>query len=173
MENQQLTTKEKTELVETMALKIANESPELNDLTTGQLEQIAKIVITQNLTNELNLKSKIANIDYKLEKSIFLTQASKTGSEHTQTSYLKSLIALEKYTGKNNINLLLMTPGQADDFIYSLKGSPNSIRLTVAGISAFYSYLERRYSIIKNPIRGTKARPGVKTVKEIEIPEEI
>jgi integrase len=66
-----------------------------------------------------------------------------------------------------------MTPGQADDFIYSLKGSPNSIRLTVAGISAFYSYLERRYSVIKNPIRGTKARPGVKTVKDIEIPSEI
>jgi integrase len=45
--------------------------------------------------------------------------------------------------------------------------------LIVAGISAFYSYLERRYSVIKNPIRGTKARPGVKTVKEIEIPNEI
>jgi hypothetical protein len=51
---------------------------------------------------------------------------------------LKSLIVLEKYAKKNNINILLMTPGQADDFIYSLQGSPNSIRLTVAGISAFY-----------------------------------
>jgi site-specific recombinase XerD len=125
------------------------------------------------LTNELSLKAKVANIDYKKEKGIFLMTASKTGSEYTQTSYLKSLIILEKYVKKNNINILLITPGQADDFIYSLKGSPNSIRLTVAGISAFYSYLERRYSVIKNPIRGTKARPGVKTVKEIEIPSEI
>ncbi|GHU12497.1 hypothetical protein FACS1894161_0860 [Spirochaetia bacterium] len=33
--------------------------------------------------------------------------------------------------------------------------------------------MERRYSVIKNPIRGTKARPGVKTVKEIEIPNDI
>jgi hypothetical protein len=88
------------EIVETMALKIATESPELKDLTTEQLEQIAKIVITQNLTNELNTKSKIANIDYKKEKTIFLMQASKTGSEYTQSSYLKSLIILEKYTNK-------------------------------------------------------------------------
>ena len=60
-----------------MALKIANESPELNDLTTEQLEQIAKIVITQNLTNELNIKAKLANIDYKKEKALFLMIASK------------------------------------------------------------------------------------------------
>jgi site-specific recombinase XerD len=125
------------------------------------------------LTNELNLKSKIANIDYRKERDIFLMTASRTGSEYTYTSYLKSLITLEKYAKKNGINILLMTPGQADDFIYSLKGSPNSVRLTVAGISAFYSYLERRYSVIKNPIRGTKARPGVRTVKEIEIPNDI
>jgi site-specific recombinase XerC len=156
-----------------MAVKIANESPELKELTTEQLEQIAKIVITQNLTNELNTKSKIANIDYKKEKTMFIMMASKTGSEYTQSSYLKSLITLEKYAKKNDLNILIITPGQIDDFIHSLKGSPNSIRLTVAGISAFYSYLERRYSVIKNPIRGTKARPGVKTVKDIEIPTDI
>jgi integrase len=83
------------------------------------------------------------------------------------------LIILEKYTRKNDINILLITPGQIDDFIHSLKGSPNTIRLTVAGISSFFSYLERRYSVIQNPIRGTKARPGVRTVKEIEIPTDI
>jgi hypothetical protein len=75
------------EIVETMALKIATESPELKDLTTEQLEQIAKIVITQNLTNELNMKAKIANIEYKREKSMFIMSASKTGSEYTQSSY--------------------------------------------------------------------------------------
>jgi site-specific recombinase XerD len=173
MENRQLTIKEKTELVESMALKIANESPELNDLTTEQLEQIAKIVITQNLTNELNIKAKLANIDYKKEKDLFIMIASKTGSEYTQSSYLKSLMVLETYCNKNGINILIMTPGQADEFIHSLDGSPNSIRLITAGISAFYSYLERHYSVIKNPIRGTKARPGVKAVKEIEIPTDI
>jgi site-specific recombinase XerD len=124
-------------------------------------------------TNELNTKVKLANIDYMKEKAIFLMTSSKTGSEDTKTAYLKALIILEKYCMKNDINILVITPGQIDDFIHSLNGSPNSVRLTVAGISAFYSYLERRYSVIKNPIRGTRARPGVKTVKEVEIPTEI
>ena len=158
--------------VEKIALKIANESPVLNDLTPEQLEQIAKIVITQNLTNELNNKAKIANIDYKKEKTIFLMQVSKSGSEYTQSSYFKAIKELERYTKKNNINILQLTPGQADDFIYSLEGSPNSKNLIIAGVSSFYSYLERRYSVIKNPIRGTKARPEKKAVKEIEVPNE-
>ena len=61
---------------------------------------------------------------------------------------------------------------EADDFIYSIPGSPNSKRLIIAAISSFYSYLERRYSSIKNPIRGTKARPIGKAVKKLEIPDE-
>jgi site-specific recombinase XerD len=159
--------------VEIMASRIANESPELSDLTSEQLEQIAKIVITQNLTNELNNKAKIANIKYKDERTIFIMQASRTGSDCTQSSYFKALKVLEKYCKKNNINLLQMSPGQADEFIYSLDGSPNSKNLVIAGVSSFYSFLERRYSVIKNPIRGTKARPAKKAVKEIEIPDEI
>jgi len=159
--------------VENIALKIANGSPTLNDLTTEQLEQIAKIVITQNLTAELSEKAKTAGIDYKMERSVFLMQASKTGSEHTQTSYLKALKQLERHTKKNGIDILRLTPGQADDFIYGLTGSPNTKSITIAGVSAFYSYLERRYSAIKNPIRGTKARPAKKTVRELEIPTEI
>ena len=158
--------------VENMALDIARNSPELNDLTDGQLEQIARIVITQNLTNELNIKSKIINIDYKMEKDIFLLQAGRTGSEYTQISYYKSLRKLEKYTNKNGLNILQLTPGQADDFIYSLTGSPNSKNLTISGVSSFYSYLERRHSVIKNPVRGTKARPVKKPAREIEIPGE-
>jgi site-specific recombinase XerD len=173
MDNRNLIIKEKNKAVENMALKIAEQSPELNDLTPEQLEQIAKLVITQNLTNELNNKAKIANIDYNTEKGIFLIQASRTGSNDTQRAYLKAILKLEKYTKKNGINILQMTPAQADDFIYSLDGSPHSKNLTIAGISSLYSYLERRYSVIKNPIRGTKSRPVKKAVKEIEVPSEI
>jgi site-specific recombinase XerD len=156
-----------------MAQKIANESPALSELTVEQLEQIAKIVITQNLTTELNNKAKIANINYKQEKSIFIMSSSRTGSEYTKISYLKSLRELERYTKKNGINILQLTPGQADDFIYNLTGSSNSKNLIIAGVSSFYSYLERRYSVIRNPVRGTKARPVKKPVKDIEIPTEI
>ena len=137
------------------------------------MEQIARIVMTQNLTAELHDKAKIANIDYRAEKTTFLMMASKTGSEHTQSSYLKALMMLERHTKKHDLNILQLTPGQADDFIYSLTGSPNTKSIVIAGVSAFYSYLERRYSVIKNPIRGTKARPTKKTVRELEIPSEI
>ena len=159
--------------VENMALRIANESPELKDLNQEQLEQIARIVITQNLTNELNNKSKIANIDLKKEKTLFLMQSSRTGSEYTKGSYFKAIKELEKYAKKNGLNILQLTPGQADDFIYSLTGSPNTKGLIIAGVSSFYSYLERRYSVIKNPIRGTKARPVKKPVRELEVPSEV
>ena len=163
----------KTNEVEKMAVKIANESPELNDLSAEQLEQIARLVITQNLTNELNLKSKIANINFKDEKTMFIMQSSRTGSEYTQSAYRQAIRELEKFTKKHGYNFFQLTPGQADDFIYSLSGSPNSKLLTIGGVSSFYSYLERRYSVIKNPMRGTRARPVKKTVKDIEIPSEI
>ena len=159
--------------VENMAMEIALNSPKLNELSREQLEQIAKIVITQNLTNELNLKSKLSGINYKMEKDIFLLQVSKSGSESTQYLYYRSLKLLEKYTNKNGINILQLTPGQADDFIYGLTGSPNSKNLIISGISSFYSYMERRHSVIKNPIRGTKSRPEKKPVNEIEIPSDI
>ena len=173
MTTENVLTKYENNEVEKTALKIANESPELNDLTAEQLEKIAQLVITQNLTAELNNKAKIANIDYKAEKTIFIMQSSKTGSEQTQIQYYKAICELERFTNKNSINILQLTPGQADDFIYSLEGSPNYKNLIIAGVSSFYSYLERRHSVIKNPIRGTKARPAKKSVRELEIPSEI
>jgi len=166
----QLTTNEK---VEKMIYNISHNSPELKDLTEEQLELLSKIVITQNLTNELSNLSKINQIDYKMERDIFLLQVSRTGSEYTQSSYYKSLQKLERYTKKNNINILLLTPGQVDDWIYTLTGSSNSKNLVIAGVSSFYSYLERRYSVIKNPVRGTRSRPVKKPVREIEIPTDM
>jgi integrase len=158
--------------LETMALRIAKESPQLKDLNQEQLEQIAKIVITQRLTDKMNEMSNIADIDYRMEKEIFLKVSSKTNSMETKGLYREALTKLEKYCKKNDLNILSLNYAQLDDYIYSLEGSPNSKRLWIAGISAFYAFLERRYSSVKNPVRGTKARPASKPVKEIEIPED-
>jgi len=95
-----------------------------------------------------------------------------SGSESTQYSYFRSLKLLEKYTKKNGINILQVSPGQIDDFIYGLDGSSNTKNLIISGISSFYSYMERRYSVIKNPVRGTRSRPKKKPVREIEVPDE-
>jgi hypothetical protein len=158
--------------VETMALKIARESPELNDLNLEQLEAVAKIVITQRLTREMNDRANVAGIDYKTEKEVFLNSAGKTSSRYTKVSYSEALAEFEKYADKNGVNVFLMNHAQADDFILSLAGSPNGKRLTVAAVSSFYSFLERRHSTVKNPIRGTKARPTAKAVRELEVPDD-
>jgi len=152
--------------------KIAHDSPQLKDLNKAQLETIAKIVITQRLTKEMDDKANIADIDINTEINLFIKQAGRTASLSTKAVYREAIAILTRWARKNKINILLMTYAQADDFIYSLSGAPKSIRLKVAAISSFYSFLERRHSIVKNPIRGTKARPQDKTVKEIEIPND-
>jgi integrase len=42
--------------------------------------------------------------------------------------------------------------------------------LDVSAASSFFTWLERRHAGIKNPFRGTKARPAKKAVKKIAIP---
>jgi integrase len=68
-----------------------------------------------------------------------------------------------------------LTPALADDFIYSLRGerSAASIRLDVSSASSFYTWLERRHTEIRNPFRGTKARPAKKAAKKIAVPSAI
>jgi hypothetical protein len=124
--------------VEALVFKLATESPELKDLNPEQLEQIAKIVITKRLTEELDSRAKVANIDYRMERDIFLKVTSKTNSRYTKGSYRSALDLLESFCRKNGIDMFLMTYAQADDFIYSLTGSPNSKRLKIASISSFY-----------------------------------
>jgi len=150
--------------------KIAKESPQLKDLNNEQLETIAKIVITQRLTKEMDEKANIADIDIGNEINLFIQQAGRTSSIYTKSIYRQAIATLLRYARKNQINILMMNYAQADDFIYSLTGAPKTIRLKIAAISSFYSFLERRHSAVKNPIRGTKARPLDKTVKPTEIP---
>ena len=156
--------------VDYIVQKIARESPSLKDLNNEQLETIAKIVITQRLTKEMDEKANIADIDLSNEISLFIQQAGRTKSISTKAVYREAIAILTRWARKNKIDILLMTYAQADDFIYSLSGAPKSIRLKVAAVSSFYSFLERRHSAVKNPIRGTKARPQDKTVKNLEIP---
>jgi site-specific recombinase XerD len=148
--------------------KIAKESPQLKDLNNEQLEQIAKIVITQRLTKEMDEKANIADIDIGNEINLFIQQG--TSSIYTKAIYRQAIATLTRWARKNQINILLMSYAQADDFVYSLTGAPKTVRLKIAAISSFYSFLERRHSAVKNPIRGTKARPPDKTIKPTEIP---
>ena len=124
--------------VQDMALRIAREAPTLADLNSDQLEQIARMVMAQRLTQELNTAATLAGIDYSNEKETFLNNAGTTDSKHTRRGYSSALARLEAYAERAKISPLELTPARADDFIYSMKGeaSPSTIRGNVAACSS-------------------------------------
>jgi len=158
--------------VQDMAMRIAREAPTLADLNSEQLEQIARMVMAQRLTQELHNAVNLAGIDYQAERDTFLNNAGSSGSKHTRRGYGAALARLEAYAERAKISPLELSPARADDFIYSLKGeaAAASIRRDVAACSSFFTWLERRHEGIKNPFRGTKARPALKAEKDLEIP---
>ena len=156
-----------------MAMRIKEEAPTLAALTPEQLEQIAKLVITQRLTTELNTAVDLAGIDWQKEKESFLDF---TQSKHTRRAYAAALLWLEEWTNKKGVNPLELTASHADRFIHDMKAegkAANSTRRDIAAVCAFYSFLERDTDgKIKNPVRGTKQRPKKENKKEIVVPSE-
>jgi site-specific recombinase XerD len=158
---------------EEIAIWIKQKEPSLKDLNAEQMERISEWLVFQRKVNELNAKVDLAGIDWVTERETFLTNASKTNSVHTYTAYSKALNRLEAYAKRMGINPLSLTPAQADDFIYAMKAeerAPATIRKDAAACSSFFTFLERRHAGIKNPFRGTKARPPKKDVRKTEIP---
>ena len=153
-----------------MALRIKQEAPNLADLSPDQLEMIAKLVMTQRLTQELNTAVNLAGIDWNEKRETFLSD---TRSEHTRRAYAAALVKLESWANRENINPLELTAETADQFIRALKAERKSAATTrrdIAAISAFYSFLERYHAAVKNPVRGTKIRPPQESKKETITP---
>jgi len=72
----------------------------------------------------------------------FLLNASRTGSWSTIRAYVYGLCRLEDWTDRHGLEVLELTPRQADECIYSLRArdlAPASIRLDAAAASAFFS----------------------------------
>jgi site-specific recombinase XerD len=156
--------------VHDMAMMIAREAPTLADLNGEQLEQIARLVITQRLTNELHTASNLAGIDWHTKRETFLSDAK---SEHTRRAYSAAMDKLEAWTNREGINPLELTAATADQFIREIKAHGKSAATTrrdIAAVSAFYTFLERYHAAIKNPIRGTRIRPAKENKKETVIP---
>jgi len=153
-----------------MAMRIKREAPALADLNNEQLEQIARIAMTQRLTAELNRRVDLAGIDWQKERDTFLSD---TKSPHTRRAYAAALGRLEAWASRENINPLEVNAVTADQFIRELKAGAKAAataRRDIAAISAFYTFLERYHSTIKNPVRGTKIRPRKENDKETVIP---
>jgi site-specific recombinase XerD len=157
-----------------MAIKIAKESPQLCDLNKDQLEAIAKICLTQRLTDELCKEVDIAGIDYQKEKSIFLMSVSKSNSEKTRTAYCYAIARLEQWCKNNNLKMLGLTFANADDYINYLRNKEGyangSVLLYARAASSFYNSLERRFASVKNPFRSSRALPNSSSTKIDMIP---
>ena len=153
-----------------MALRIKREMPTLADLNNEQLEHIAKLVIAQRLTAEMNTAVDLAGIDWKEQRDTFLGD---TKSPHTRRAYAAALGRLEAWATLKGLNPLALTTAEADQFIRFMKDegrSPASVRRDIAAVSAFYTWLERYHGAIKNPVRGTRIRPPNENKKETVIP---
>jgi integrase len=140
--------------------------------TQQQKVQAVQFAALLDTAQKMIVSANIIGIDYLEEKEIFLNSAGKSGSVHTQTGYRAALDRLDVWTAQQKINPLELTASQADDFIYSLRRgrSSASVRLDVSAASSFFTWLERRHTGIKNPFRGTKARPAIKSVRALSIP---
>ena len=138
----------------------------------AQRDQAVQFAALLSTAEKMILAANLIGIDYQAEKKTFLENAGHTQSQHTKKAYEASLGRLDAWAFRLKISPLEMSPMQADDFVYSLRGekAASSIRLDVAACSSFYTWLERRHTGIKSPFRGTKARPAKKAVRETVIP---
>ena len=144
-------------------------------LTQAELRKLAQAAIGQKLVSELSQAVDIAAVDYATERQTFLAHAGRSGSEHTRKAYAAALARLEEFANCQGLNILALTAKEADDFIYAQRSegrSPAAIRLDAAAASSFFTWLERRHAVIRNPFRGSKARPARKSVRKFAIPTE-
>ena len=141
--------------------------------TPEQKSQAVQFAALLDTAQKMIAAAGTAGIDYSAEKETFLNNAGRTGSEHTRAGYRAALGRLDTWAARQKINPLELTPAQADDFIYSLRTdrASSSVRLDISAASSFFTWLERRHAGIKNPFRGTKARPAEKSVKETIAPD--
>jgi site-specific recombinase XerD len=161
--------------VKKVAKKIATESPKLADLPEEDLEKLARVVVAEGLKDELRRAADLEKVDYLGEREKFVARSSRTGSQRTKQLYSDALDKLDAWCKKGGISTLELTPALADDWIESLKAegkAASSIRLMVAAGSSFWTWLERRHTELRNPFRGTRARPLNKPKRKLEIPTE-
>lgn len=150
---------------------LVKETPSLEDLGKDDLKAVAKAIVFDGLKESLRRKVEIERVDYPAKRQTFLDRCSRRSID-TRIAYTEALDLLDAWTARAGIHVLEMKGSHADAFIDSLVGSPSTVRLRVAAASSFFAYLERETDgRVKNPFRGTKARPGKRT-KEPVVPSE-
>lgn len=156
-----------------MARHIATGSPSLDDLAHDELAQVARDVVRHRLTRELDRKAVVAAIDYQAERETWLGLAK---SPHTARAYRTALDRLDEYARYIGKDALTLSPADVDDWTHSLtlEGySPASVRRNTAAASSFYTWLERRHADLRNPLRGSRARPAKAATRPMAVPSTV
>lgn len=156
-------------VVSSLVSFLVQQSPSLETLGKEELKHVARSVVFDALKDDLKTRVEFERIDYTEKKATFLARASKR-SIGTSKTYSSALDALEGWAKRSGLLVLALKPKDADAFIDSLEGASSTIRLKVAACSSFFTFLDRETEgRIRNPFRGTKARPKKQT-KEPEVP---
>jgi integrase len=150
---------------------LVEETPSLESLGRDELKSVAKAVVFDSLKDDLKRRVELGKIDYPAKRSLFLARHAKR-SKKTEATYRTALDLLDDWAERSGISVLDMKASHADAFIDSLEGSSSTIRLRVSGASSFFTFLERETEgRVRNPFRGTKARP-IKKTKAPVVPSE-
>jgi site-specific recombinase XerD len=161
------------ELVAELAERLARESPTLADLSPKQLEAVAGAVVFSDLREDLKHRADLARINYASERRLFLQVAGRSKSPHTRRAYGSALDRLDAWAAMRDLAVLGIKPKDADDYAYHLAAegrAPASVRRDLAAASAFFGWIERRHDSIRNPFRGSKARPEPRARRTVAVP---
>jgi integrase len=151
---------------------LVRETPSLESLNREELKTVAKAYVFESLKDNLKRRVEIEKIDYQGKRELFVIRCSKK-SKQTSIAYGVALDLLDDWAARAGIHILDMKANNADAFIESLIGAPSTVRLRVAAVSSFFTFLERETDgRVQNPFRGTKVRPGRKTKTPVVPTEE-
>lgn len=147
--------------LERRVAQLAKGMPGIEDLSPAQVDKIAQGVVVDELKAEMHRAIVAERVDWKAERKAFLSDSRST---HTREAYCRALEHLCKWLELHNLPASSLTPRLADDFIRDMRAmsgrDADSVRLTVSACSSFFTFLERRFDEIRNPFRGSRARPA-------------
>ena len=132
----------------------------LEALTPDQLAALGRAALADELKDAIRKKIKTARLTYATEAESWLACYP---SQATQATYRRALDIMAAWCELQGIDPLAMTPEQADAWLqYETRAGSDTdtVRVRAAAVSSFFTFAERRHTdAIRNPIRGTKARP--------------
>lgn len=151
---------------------LVRETPSLESLSREELKTVAKAYVFESLKDNLKRRVEIEKIDYHGKRQLFLIRCSKN-SKLTPVTYGMALDLLDDWAARAGVHVLDMKANHADAFIESLLGASSTVRVRVAAVSSFFTFLQRETDgRVQNPFRGTKVRPVRKTKTPIVPTEE-